>query len=275
MSQFHLHLVSDATGETLQMVARAAITQFADSEATEHHWTMIRTERQLNEVVVGLVEKRGIVLYTLVDETLRRDLEKACRRLNLVAVDVLMPAIRALGTFLHAESKAQPGIQHVLDEEYFERIEAMQFTLTHDDGQSMHDLNDADVVLVGVSRTSKTPTSMYLANRSVRTANVPLVPGQPLPEELENLKGPLVVGLTTSVKRLVQIRRNRMQMLNELHETDYTDEDAVKQEVAEARRLFNKMGWEVIDVAGRSIEEASAAVLAMLAKRQESGAEAD
>ncbi len=272
MSHFHLHLVSDATGETLQLVARAAITQFANSQSKEHLWTMVRTRRQLDEVFEGMAEYPGVVLYTLVDGELRRSLEQTCRRLNLVSVDVLMPTIRALGTFLHAESRAQPGRQHALDEEYFERIEAMQFTLTHDDGQSLADLADADVVLVGVSRTSKTPTSMYLANRSVRVANVPIVPNQPEPEELFTLEGPLVVGLTNTVKRLVQIRRNRMKLLGEGNESAYTDEDAVKTEVVAARRLFSRMDWPVIDVAGRSIEETAASVLALLSKRQEQAA---
>jgi hypothetical protein len=170
-----------------------------------------------------------------------------------------------LRLFLHAESRDQPGRQHILDDEYFERIEAMNFTLAHDDGQALYDLESADIVLVGVSRTSKTPTSMYLANRAVKIANVPIVPGQAIPEELETLKGPLIVALTTNVKRLVQIRRNRMKLMRDERESDYVDEDAVKTEVAEARRFFTRQHWPIIDVTGRSIEETAATVLKLYA----------
>ncbi len=261
MTKFNLHLVSDATGETLQMVARAAITQFEEAAPIEHVWSMIRTAKQLESAIQAIQENPGLVLYTMVSRELRLSLEGACRRLDIPCVDILVPAIDALRQFLHAESRDQPGRQHVLDDEYFERIEAMNFTLAHDDGQALHDLKSADVVLVGVSRTSKTPTSMYLANRAVKIANVPIVPGQAIPEELEALKGPLVVALTTGVKRLVQIRRNRMKQMKDDRESDYVDEDAVKSEVAAARRFFNRQRWPIIDVTGRSIEETAATIL--------------
>ena len=267
MTKFNLHLVSDATGETLQMVARAAITQFEEAAPIEHVWSMIRTTSQLESAIEAIQEKPGIILYTLVNQELRKMLETACHRLEVPCVDVLVPAIDSLRQFLHAESRDQPGRQHALDDEYFERIEAMNFTLAHDDGQALFDLRAADIVLVGVSRTSKTPTSMYLANRSMKVANVPIVPGQPGPEELETLEGPLIVALTTGVKRLVQIRRNRMKFMKDERETDYVDEDAVKTEVTDARRFFTRHGWPIIDVTGRSIEETAASVLKLYAAR--------
>lgn len=265
MTKFNLHLVSDATGETLQMVARAAITQFEEAAPVEHVWSMIRTAKQLETAIEAIKTDPGIVLYTLVSQELRQILTAACRHLEIPCVDILVPAIDSLRLFLHAESRNQPGRQHLLDDEYFERIEAMNFTLAHDDGQALYDLGSADVVLVGVSRTSKTPTSMYLANRAVKIANVPIVPGQPIPEELESLQGPLIVALTTGVKRLVQIRRNRMKQMRDESESDYVDEDAVKTEVADARRFFARHKWPIIDVTGRSIEETAATVLKLYA----------
>ncbi len=258
---FKLHLVSDATGETLQVLARAAITQFEEYEPVEFIWSMIRSSAQLQLAIDGIQQDPGIVLFTLVDQTLQRDLVNACRSLEMPCVDVLDPTIATLREFLHTESKNQPGRQHTLDEEYFERIDAMHFFLQHDDGQSLETIHEADVVLVGVSRTSKTPTAMYLANRGINAANVPLVSGQPPPDALETLKGPLVVGLVNSVKRLVELRRNRLLQLNENDDTPYADEGEIKKEIAAARRLFTRHQWPVIDTTGRSIEETAAAIM--------------
>jgi len=263
---FNLHLVSDATGETLQMLARAAITQFEAYEPEEHIWTMVRSSAQLQTVIDGVQESPGVVLFTLVDSTLRRDLINACRSLEAPCVDVLDPTIATLRDFLHTEAKNQPGRQHTLDEEYFQRIDAMHFCLAHDDGQSLDTLYEADVVLVGVSRTSKTPTCMYLANRGIKAANVPLVSGVDAPDQLERLKAPLVVGLINSVKRLVELRRSRLLLLNENADTPYADEDEIKKEIASARRLFTRHGWPVVDVTGRSIEETAASVMRLHAE---------
>jgi len=258
---FKLHLVSDATGETLQVLARAAITQFEDYEPEEFMWSMVRSSAQLQLVIDGIQQDPGVVLFTLVDQTLHRDLINACRSLEIPCVDVLDPTIATLRDYLHTESKNQPGRQHTLDEEYFERIDAMHFSLQHDDGQSLETIHEADVVLVGISRTSKTPTCMYLANRGVKAANVPLVSGQAPPDALETLRGPLVVGLVNSVKRLVELRRNRLLLLNESDDTPYADEDEIKKEIAAARRLFTRHKWPVIDTTGRSIEETAAAIM--------------
>lgn len=261
MTQFHLHLVSDATGETLNALAKAALSQFETADPIEHVWTMVRTPGQLQQVVSGLQRNRGLVICTMVDHVLRESLQDECRRLQVPCVSALDPVLAALANFLGDEAREQPGRQHVMDAEYFDRIDAMHYSLSHDDGQGTGDLSDADVILVGVSRTSKTPTCIYLANRGVKAANVPIVPGIPLPRDLENTTDKLIVGLTASPDRLVQIRRNRLLEIRQEPETDYVDIAAVRKEVTDARRLFEKRGWQVIDVTRRSIEETAAAIL--------------
>lgn len=266
MKRFHLHLVSDATGETINSVARAVIAQFEDVEAVEHFWSLVRSERQIDNVLAAIRETPGVVLFTLVDKTLRDRLERGCHRLGVPSVPVLEPVIEVLSAHIGSKVSGQPGRQHLLDAEYFTRIDAMHFVLAHDDGQSVHDLEDADVVLVGVSRTSKTPTCFYLANRGIKAANVPVVPGAALPPEVEALSRPLVLGLTITPERLVEIRRNRLRMLHQDVETDYVDLERVTEEVLAARRLFAKQGWPVIDVTRRSIEEVAAAILQQLSR---------
>ena len=267
MKRFHLHLVSDATGETINRVARAAIAQFEAVEAVEHFWSLVRSERQIDQVLAAVEANPGVVLFTLVDGTIRDRLEKGCRRLEVPSVPVLEPVVAVLSNQLGIEAHGHPGRQHVLDAEYFARIDAIHFILNHDDGQMLQDLNSADVVLVGVSRTSKTPTCFYLANRGIKAANVPVVPGAEVPAEVERLTGPLVVGLTIAVERLVEVRRNRLRMLNQGEETDYIDLERVSAEVLTARRLFTKHQWPVIDVTRRSIEEVAAEVIQLMAHR--------
>ena len=267
MTAFHVHLVSDATGETLTAVAKAVITQFDGAVPIEHMWSLVRTKSQMEKVVAGLAVSPGIVMFTLVKLELREALETACQRLDLPCVAVLDPALRAVAAYLGAESLGVPGLQHAIDAAYFNRIEAMDYCLVHDDGQSQASLGQADVILVGVSRTSKTPTCIYLANRGIKSANVPLIPDQPLPPALDHLDGQLVVALTTSPERLVQIRRSRLLELRETGDTAYVNLDAVKEEVAAARRLFVGRGWPVIDVSRRSIEETAARILTLLARR--------
>ncbi len=267
MTRFHLHLVSDATGDTVHSVARACLVQFEGAEAIEHIWSMVRTKSQVERVIAGIEVNPGVVLYTLVNEALRQPLLDGCRRLKVPAIPVLDPVIGALASFLGRQSRGLPGQQHLLDSEYFQRIDAMTFALAHDDGQSAWGLNEADVVLVGVSRTSKTPTCLYLANRGIKAANVPVVPGMALPPELFGTTRPLIVGLTNDPERLIQVRRNRLSMLHHEERTDYTDIEAVRAEVATARRLFAERHWPVIDVTRRSIEETAAAILKLLARR--------
>lgn len=261
MRSFHLHLVSDATGETVTSVTRACMVQFEGVQAIQHNWWLVRSQGQVERVIAGIEENPGIVLFTLVDTAVRGILEEACRRMHVPCIPVLDPVLGALAGYLGAEMHATPGRQYVLDAEYFARIDAMQFTLNHDDGQLLDDIEDADIVVIGVSRTSKTPTCMYLANRGYKCANYPLVPGVPLPPELENLRRPLVVGLTKDPKSLSDIRRARLRFLNHDEESDYAQFEKVREEVASARRLFSRHGWPVVDVTRRSIEEASATII--------------
>jgi len=266
---FHLHLVSDATGETIHSVARATLSQFEGVEPTEHFWNLVRTDRQLDDVIDGVARNPGVVVFTLVDEHLRRRLYDACRDLNAPCISVLDPVIATFGNYLGLRSQMRPGRQYTLDAAYFSRMEAVDFALTHDDGQSTWDLHQADIVLVGVSRTSKTPTCLYLANRGYNAANIPYVPNCPLPPEIDQLAKPLFVGLTKDPDQLVQVRRNRMRMLHQSETTDYVDPEAVRAEVLEARRFYNSHGWPVIDVSRRAIEETAAEVLSLLARRRQ------
>jgi [pyruvate, water dikinase]-phosphate phosphotransferase / [pyruvate, water dikinase] kinase len=268
MTRFHLHLVSDATGDTVHSVARACLVQFEGAEAVEHIWSMVRTKSQIDRVLVGVEANPGVVLYTLVNEALRQLLVDGCRRVQVPAIPVLDPVIGALAAYLGRQSRGLPGQQHLLDGEYFQRIDAMTFALSHDDGQSAWGLDNADVILVGVSRTSKSPTCIYLANRGIKAANVPIIPGMALPPELLAATRPLIVGLTNDPERLIQVRRNRLTMLHQEERTDYTDLEAVRQEVAQARRLFAEKQWPVIDASRRSIEETAAAILKLIARRQ-------
>ena len=270
MRKFHLHLISDSTGGTVNGVAKACLAQFEDVDPVEHLWHLIRGEKQLDRAIQGIQENPGPVLFTLVDEKLALKLQAICHGLNVPVIPVLQPVIGGLAHYFGQESKAEPGRQHVLDEEYFERIDAMDYALYHDDGQKTgRSLTEADVVLIGVSRTSKTPTCIYLANRGVKAANIPFVPGVPLPEEFQRLEGPLFVGLTESPKRLVEIRANRLQHLGQTGQTDYLDLDKIEEEVREARRFYSKQGWPVIDVTRRSVEETAAEILDLLMRQRE------
>lgn len=268
MKEFHLHLVSDSTGETVSMVARACLAQFDSVQAQEHMWSMVRSPEQIDQLLAAVHDQPGMVLYTLVHEELRKHLEEGCRRLMVPHIHVLDPVLNAMGGYFNAKVRGRAGRQHVMDAEYFDRIEAMHFALSHDDGQSTWDLDEADVVLVGVSRTSKTPTSVYLANRGLKTANVPFVPGVPLPEDLYKLTHPLVVGLTKDPRRLVEIRRQRLRLLDQDENTDYVDLDMVSKEITEARRVFSKYDWPVINVTRKSIEETAANVIQLLSRRR-------
>ncbi len=258
----NLHLVSDATGETNHQVARACLVQFGDIRTNEHVWTLVRTPAHIEKILASATENPGPVLFTLVDPELRRILQDGCQRINVPCVSILEAVVDTLSAYLGTTiARPRPGGQHELDAAYFDRIEAMNFTIAHDDGQMAQTLHEADIVLLGVSRTSKTPTSLYLANRGYKTANIPIVPSVDLPAELFQLTDPFVIGLTNDPNRLIQIRQNRILMLNQRDNTDYVDLEQVRQEVQNARRLFAKQGWPVIDVTRRSIEETAAAVL--------------
>lgn len=271
MVKLHLHLVSDATGETIHSVARACVSQFEEVEAVEHNWSLVRTTSQVEKILANIEANSGVVMFTLVNDNLRRVLQEGCRKLQVPCIPILDPVLAALASHLGIKSRGKPGVQHELDAEYFQRIDAMTFAMVHDDGQATWNLAAADVVLIGVSRTSKTPTCIYMANRGVKAANIPVVPGVPMPPELFELDketGPLVVGLTKDVAQLVQVRRNRLRMLSEDDETDYIDPETVRAEVAMARRLCSENDWPVLDVTRRSIEESAAAILQLVERRE-------
>ncbi len=268
-SFFHLHLVSDATGETLTTVARAATAQYTKMSPVEHVYPLVRTQKQLDRALAEIEEAPGIVLYTLLEEDLVKRLEDHCRELSLPCLSILGPVLQLMRSYLGTETSHRVGAQHTLNAEYFKRIDALNYTMLHDDGQHIDELEQADVVLVGVSRTSKTPTSIYLANRGIKTGNVPLVPGIMVAPQVEELAHPLVVGLYASPERIVQIRQNRLLGLKSHQDDDqYIDRKAVAEEVTLSRRLCAKHNWPIIDVTRRSIEETAAAVLKLLSERR-------
>ncbi len=266
---FHLHLVSDATGETLNAVAKAATVQYASFQSIEHVHALVRSEKQLNRILTEIENAPGIVFFTLVNQDLRKKLEIRCEALGVPTIAILDPVIEVLSAYLNTESIPQIGGQHVLNAEYFRRIEALNFTMAHDDGQMTEDIDTADLVLVGISRTSKTPTSIYLANKGIKTANIPLVPNIPLPPQLEKIINPLVVCLVASTERVVQIRRNRLLSLNQTEETEYIDRGKIAEELKFARTLCARNNWPIVDVTRRSIEETAAGILNLLSKRNQ------
>lgn len=272
-SYFHLHLVSDATGETLLAVGRAAAAQYSTVSPIEHVYPLIRNVKQLEPVLADIEANPGIVLYTLVDPVLTDRLERHCRERGIPCLSILSSVLSLFASYLGTETTPRVGGQHMLNADYFRRIDALNYTLVHDDGQHPENLEEADVVLVGISRTSKTPTSIYLANRGIKTANVPLVPGIEPPPELERVTRPLVVGLIASPERIVQIRQNRLLGLK-AHQSDsnYVDRHSVSDEIANSRKLCTRHNWPVIDVTRRSIEETAAAVIALLQERRREAA---
>ena len=269
--RLNLHLVSDATGETLNAIARATVSQFEHVSISYHRWTLIRTRFQLHRVLEGIEAEPGPVLSTVIDRALRDDLESFCARLGVAVINVLDPVLSLLQETIGEKAAARPGRQYVLDADYFRRIDAMHFVVAHDDGQAQAGIGEAEVVLVGVSRSSKTPTSFYLANRGVKAANVPLVPGLPDPPGLEHVEQP-VIGLTLDPKALIEIRRHRLKLIAHADSAgvfqqgagDYVDLEAVKAELLWARRICTRRGWPVIDVTRRSIEETAATVLQLM-----------
>lgn len=271
VDRMNLHLISDATGETINAIARATTVQFDHVDIMYHRWSLIRSRLQLHRVIGGIEAEPGPVLSTLVDRALNAELEAACQRLAVPVINVLQPVMTLLQDFIGQQGAARPGKQYVLNADYFRRIDAMHYVLAHDDGQAQPGLAEADVILVGVSRSSKTPTCFYLANRGVKAANVPLVPSLPQPPELANPHCP-VIGLTLDAKALIDIRRHRLKLIGtsdniamvRQNGTEYVDDDAVKAELLWARRLCVSRGWPVIDVTRRSIEETAATVLQLM-----------
>ncbi len=269
-SSLHIHLVSDSTGETVHQVARAALAQFPNVQISEHIWTLVRTPAHVETITSALTRNPGILLYSIVDPEIRRLIERLCSESNIPSLSVLDPLMDMLSSVLGYRQNTQPGGQHKLDKAYFDRMAAVEFAVNHDDGLNMDRLKDAQILLVGVSRTSKTPTSMYLANRGYRVANYALVPNVDFPLHLlENTPDLLVVGLTTDAKRLSIVRRNRLQHMSDSQNDTYADLDNINDELKSARLLFSGQNWPVLDVSRRSIEETAAAILHLYVNKRE------
>jgi regulator of PEP synthase PpsR (kinase-PPPase family) len=258
---FHVHLVSDSTGETLVGLMKASTAQFRNATALEHIHALVRSEAQLEQTLQSIEEKPGVVLYTLVNAERRRRLEEFCRERKIPTVSILDPTLAMLGRYLGASIISEVGAQRNLDAEYYNRIEALDYAMAHDDGQAAQGLEEADIILLGVSRTSKTPTCIYLANRGYKAGNIPLVPGAPLPVILDRFEKPFIVGLVASPDRIVQIREQRLMGLRQQGQTDYIDQDRVRDEMRQAKRMFVKKGYKVIDVTRKSIEETAAQII--------------
>ena len=266
-SFFHLHMISDATGETLLAAGRAASAQYKDARAIEHIYPLIRSEKQLAAVFREIEEEPGIILYTVVDRKLAHAVDERCAAMGLPCVSVLEPVLTVFQSYLGAPAGRRMGAQHVLDAHYFRRIDALNFTMEHDDGQLPPNMDDADVVLIGISRTSKTPTSIYLANRGIKTANIPIVLGVPVPDSLVRAVKPLVVGLVATTERISHIRENRiLGSTSGFEGGTYTDRATIAEELAYARQICTRYNWPMIDVSRRSIEETAAAILALRSK---------
>ncbi len=269
MTQFHIHLISDSTGETVNSVMRSAMSQFDNIDYEEHTWALVRTQGQLQRVCEEISERPGPVLYTIIDRDLQAMLIKFCRRLRLPCIPVITKTIEEFSTYFGVEAKNQTGKQYELDEEYFQKVDAIHYTLAHDDGAETDTLNESDIVLVGASRTSKTPTCVYLAYKGLNAANVPYVKGVDLPEIIFELEKPLMVGLFIQPERLGQIRKSRLTSLHENSNTDYVDMDSIIEEVQESRKIFTRQGWPVIDVTRKSVEETSAQIMQLYSEHCE------
>ncbi|MFK7838969.1 MAG: pyruvate, water dikinase regulatory protein [Bdellovibrionales bacterium] len=273
--KFHLHLVSDATGTTLLGLARACLAQFEDIDPVQKFWPLVRTQRQLERIIKRIEKNPGPVIFTFVDKKMRHRLQDKCEELGVPCVAVLDPIIRNLSTYLGLHAQGVPGLQHTLDDAYFKRVAAIDYAMRHDDGKTLKGLSEANVILVGVSRTSKTPTSVFLARRGIKVANIPLVPGVEVPPEKFQLEKPMYVGLTAAPNRLMQIRRNRLHADDEeakpayVENNEYLDEDKIEDEIRKARRLFSKNDWPVIDVTKKSVEETAAEIMTLLQNYQE------
>jgi hypothetical protein len=262
-----LHLVSHASGELIEMLARQAVAQFDGVQVERRLWKMVRRLGQVPEILAAVAESPGYLLHSISHSDIRAALEAGCERLGVPCQFALEPLISGLAAHTGAAVEFHTSSGEAFDEDYYRRVEAMKYTLAHDDGVASDDLDSADVILVGVSRATKTPTCMYLASRGIKAANVPLVPGAPVPVGLMQAKTPLIVGLTVDPARLIRIRSARLHALQQNAKTQYTDVEALRKEVLAARRLFLLHGWPSIDVTHRSIEQTAAMIIEMLKAR--------
>ena len=260
---YQIYLISDSTGETLDRIFLALKAQFNNFDSQTYQYAFTRTENQILKIIdICKNKKNSIILYTIVDNKLANFLLKKSKKKNIPCFGVLEDLILSFSKLLNQEASHVPSGQHELNDEYYERIEAIQFTMNHDDGNLVKDISKSDIILLGVSRTSKTPTAIYLANRGLKTSNIPLINKNSIPELLKsNPKISCIVGLTTDPKRLIDLRKNRMGLLKEEESTSYTNIEKITQEVEEAKKIFKKYNWPVIDVTRKSVEETAASVI--------------
>lgn len=265
---FHVHLVSDSTGETLVGMMKASCAQFANATPLEHVHSLVRSEKDMNRALELIENKPGVVFYTLLNDERRKSLETRCALLGVPALSILDPSLSMLGRYLGASMTSEVGAQRNLDQDYYKRIEALDYAMAHDDGQNIKGLSDADIILLGISRTSKTPTCIYLANRGYKAGNIPLVPGQAIPPQLKEFTKPFIVGLVASPTRIVAIREKRLENLRQ-DGTSYTNEDDVRNEMRDAKRMFAKKGYPFVDVTRRSIEETAAKIIKLYTQKKD------
>ena len=261
--KYNVYLVSDSTGETLDRIFLSLKSQFANFEYEKKEFAFVRTEQQIDKILKECSKlENSIILYTIVEVKLAKYISVSSEKNKVPCFGILGNLILSFSKLLNQKAIHKPSAQHVLDEEYYKRIEAIQFTMSHDDGKKLDDVAKADIVILGVSRTSKTPTSMYLANRGYKTANIPLVMDQKIPEDLKSKRNKTcIVGLVTDPERLADVRRNRVTIMKENNIKEYTDLNFIKEEINKSKNLFKKYNWPVIDVTRKSVEESAASIL--------------
>jgi len=263
--KYNVYLVSDSTGETLDRIFLSLKSQFANFEYEKKEFAFIRTEQQIDKIIKECTHiENTIILYTIVETKLAKYLARQSEKNSVPCFGVLGNLILSFSKLLNQKAIHKPSAQHVLDDDYYKRIEAIQFTMSHDDGKKVDDTNEADVILLGVSRTSKTPTSIYLANRGYKTVNIPLVLEQKIPEDLKTNKKSCIIGLIADPERLSDIRRNRVAIMKDRNLKEYTDLNFIKKEVEDSKNLFKKNNWPIIDVTRRSVEETAASILKII-----------
>ena len=260
---YEIYLISDSTGETLERIFLAIKAQFKNFDYKTHFYSFTRTENQISKILENSGKVTNpIVLYTIVDNKLAQFISNECNKKKIPCFGILGDLILSFSKLLNQKASMVPSGQHIMDDEYYKKIEAIQFTMNHDDGNSLEDIDKSDIILLGVSRTSKTPTSIYLANKGMKITNIPLVNENSVPEKLkEKPEFKCVVGLTAEPERLVDLRKNRMQSINENENKDYISIEEIKKETENAKKLFNKYKWPSIDVTRKSVEETAASVL--------------
>ncbi len=259
---YQIYLVSDSTGETIDRIFTALRSQFTKFKYKVHHYSFTRTENQINQIIKDAsTHGKPMILFTLVDDNLNKLLVNSSKKNNIPCYGVLGELIEKFSKDLNQKSLSIPSRQHKLNDEYYDRVEAIQFTMKHDDGKDLNDVEESDIVILGVSRTSKTPTSIYLANRGYKTTNIPLINENSVPKSLKNNKKLCVVGLTTDPERLIDLRKNRLKSLRENEKNDYTNLKKITEEVKQAKKTFKKYNWPVIDVTRKSVEETAASII--------------